>query len=375
MQISSIEQLKNAPISKESVISNAELATVLQILIGKPFHLSGAPRTDGSNLRKLISGLFVGKDIAVAEEGQYEIVPEKKKGVPKMLLLLLDSYIVTSGDSYNLQVWNRIPNSDNVLVQYPNGETIACRDIRYVFVKVDVTHQIIESVIIMTDEDIEANFGVFGVPTIKHQLIVADTKRKDIIEGRLVIQSKDSSRMQRLCKTEYVAPTKALSEIDVNDLLSISILKERLQSLKGQTLAAADTKTRGQLLERTAANLIGYSPTDSLVGGYPDIPNQLLEIKVQDSPTIDLGAHSPMLGEIIVKGNRITTKDVRYLIALTNSENGVIEDIILTAGRELGKYFTYVPTKSYKCQRSIPMDFFTQNKGKAVCNPEYTKAD
>ena len=80
MQISSIEQLKNAPISKESVISNAELATVLQILIGKPFHLSGAPRTDGSNLRKLISGLFVGKDIAVAEEGQYEIVPEKKKG-------------------------------------------------------------------------------------------------------------------------------------------------------------------------------------------------------------------------------------------------------------------------------------------------------
>lgn len=375
MQISSIEQLKNAPVSKESVISNAELATTLQVLVGQPFRLSGAPRTDGSNLRKLISGLFVGKDIAVAEEGKYKIVPDKKKGVPKMLLLLLDSYIVTSGDSYNLQVWNRIPNSDDVLVQYPNDETITCRDIRYVFVKVDVTQQIIESIVIMTAEDIEAKFGVFGVPTIKHQLIVADTKRKDIIEGRLQIPSKDSIRMQHLCKTEYVAPTKALSEINVNDLLSIGVLKERLQSLKGQTLAAADTKTRGQLLERAAANLIGYSPTDSLVGGYPDIPNQLLEIKVQDSPTIDLGAHSPMLGEIIVKGNRITTKDVRYLIALTNSENGVIEDIILTAGRELGKYFTYVPTKSYKCQRSIPMDFFVQNKGKSVYNPEYIKED
>ena len=375
MQITSIKQLKNAPFSKQSVISNKELTIVLQSLIGQSFPLTGKPRKDGSNLRKKISNLFIGKDISVAEEAQYEIVPPKKIGVPKMLLLLLDSYIVTSGDSYNLQVWNRVPNSDDVLLQYSNGETITCRDIRYAFVKVNVTQQIIESIIVMMPDDIETKFGVFGVPTIKHQLIVADSKRKDIIEGRLQIPPKDSIRMQHLCKTEYVTPTKALNEIDMNDLLSIEVLKERLLSLKGQTLAAADTKTRGQLLERAVANLIGYSPMDSLVGGYPDIPNQLLEIKVQDSPTIDLGAHSPMMGEIIVKENRITTKDVRYLIALTNSENGIIEDIILTAGRELGKYFTYVPTKSYKCQRSIPMAFFAQNKNKAVCNPEYTKED
>ena len=373
MQITSIKQLKKAPLSKESVLNNTELAEVLQGLVGQVFNLTGKPRTDGAALRTRISNLFVGKDFAIVDKDHHKIIP--KKGVPRMLLLLLDSYIVTSGDSYNLQVWNRIPNSDDVLIQYENGNVITCKDIRYAMVKVDTTSQKIDSVIIMTAEEIEDAFGSFGVPTIKHQLIISDGNRKDFLEGRMRVPVKDSVRMQHLCKTEYVAPAKPLNKIDVTDLLSIEVLNNRLLSLKGKTLAAADTKTRGQLLEREVANLIGYAPTDSLVGGYPDIPNQLLEVKVQDSPTIDLGAHSPLFEEKIVKASRITTKDVRYFIALTNPQSGVIEDYVLTAGRELGKYFNYVPTESYKCQRSIPMDFFAQNSGKAICNPIYIKED
>lgn len=375
MPITSIEELKKAPFSKDSVLDNASLANVLQALVNQPFVLTGKSRTDGATLRKAISNLFVGKDIALAEDNQYKIVPDKGKGVPKMLALLLDSYIVTSGDSYNLQIWNRIPNSDDVLILYENGDVVTCKDIRYALIKVDTTRQIIESIIIMTAEEIEDAFGSFGVPTIKHQLIISERKRKDFIEGRLRISIKDSVRMQHLCKTEYVAPTKPLNEIDVANLLSIEVLNNRLLPLKGKALEAADTKTRGQILEREVANLIGYAPTDSLVGGYPDIPNQLLEIKVQDSPTIDLGAHSPLFEEKIVKANRITPKDVRYLIALTNPHSGIIEDYVLTAGRELGKYFNYVPTKSYKCQLSIPMDFFAQNKGRVICNPKYIKED
>lgn len=375
MQITSIDQLKRVPISKDSVIGNVELAEVLQTLINQPFVLTGKSRTDGATLRKVISNLFIDSNIALAEDDQYQIVPEKGKGIPRMLSLLLDSYIVTSGDSYNLQVWNRIPNSDDVLVQYENGDVITCKDIRYALVKVDTVRQIIESVIVMTAEEIEDTFGSFGVPTIKHQLIISESKRRGLIEGRLRVPVKDSIRMQHLCKTEYSTPTKPLSEIDVTDLLSIEVLNKCLFPLKGKALAATDTKTRGQLLEREVANLLGYAPTDGLVGGYPDIPNQLLEIKVQDSPTIDLGAHSPLFEERIVKAYRITTKDIRYFIALTNPHNGVIEDYVLTAGRELGKYFNYVPTKSYKCQRSIPMDFFAQQKGKAICNPGYIKKD
>ena len=271
MQITSIKQLKKAPLSKESVLNNTELAEVLQGLVGQVFNLTGKPRTDGAALRTRISNLFVGKDFAIVDKDHHKIIP--KKGVPRMLLLLLDSYIVTSGDSYNLQVWNRIPNSDDVLIQYENGNVITCKDIRYAMVKVDTTSQKIDSVIIMTAEEIEDAFGSFGVPTIKHQLIISDGNRKDFIEGRMRVPVKDSVRMQHLCKTEYVAPAKPLNKIDVTDLLSIEVLNNRLLSLKGKTLAAADTKTRGQLLEREVANLIGYAPTDSLVGGYPDIPN------------------------------------------------------------------------------------------------------
>lgn len=375
MQITSPSQLNKVPSSREAIITNADLVNILNALVGKPFNLSGKPRTDGAKLRNMISSLFIGRDIAIADKDQYTILPPKKKGVPRMLLILLDSYIVTTGNSYNLQVWNRIPTSDNVLIQYENGQIITCKDIRYALVKVNTTTQVIDSVILMTAEKIKAQFGEFGVPTIKHQLIIPEGKRKEIIQGALLIPCRDTIKMQYLCKTEYLAPNRALRDFDMSNLWSIHILKERLQALIGKRLIAADTKTRGQLLERMVANLLGYSEEDNLVGGYPDLPNQLLEIKLQESPTIDLGAHSPQIKETICRESNITTQDIRYLIALTNPKDSTIEGIILTSGGELGNHFSYVPSKNYKCQRSIPMDFFEQNKGFSIYNPTYPTED
>ena len=58
-------------------------------------------------------------------------------------------------------------------------------------------------------------------------------------------------------------------------------------------------------------------------GTYPDIANQLLEIKLQTSPTIDLGLHSPEDGASIVKIGNTTfnSEDVRYVI-FDGSVNG-----------------------------------------------------
>lgn len=106
---------------------------------------------------------------------------------------------------------------------------------------------------------------------------------------------------------------------------------------------------------------------DMLDSGYPDIRNQMLEVKVQDSPTIDLGKYSPQFEEKITSD--FTTRTIRYLIALTDAMSGNIDGIILCPGEELGKIFTYVSDKSYKRQRSIPMSFFEEQKGKVVYNP------
>lgn len=106
---------------------------------------------------------------------------------------------------------------------------------------------------------------------------------------------------------------------------------------------------------------------DGLEGGYPDIRNQMLEVKVQDSPTIDLGKYSPQFEEQI--NDNFTTRTIRYLIALTNAMDGAIDGLIMCPGEELGKNFTYVAEKSFKCQRSIPMSFFDDFKGQVVYNP------
>ena len=118
-------------------------------------------------------------------------------------------------------------------------------------------------------------------------------------------------------------------------------------------------------LEKKAMTLLGYK--SNLVGGYPDVPNQLLEVKVQDSPTIELGKYSPEFEEVIY--SNITTEDIRYLIALTNPKTNVVESVILVSGKELCDIFSFVSDTSFKCQRSIPMSFFEEYKKKCVFNP------
>jgi len=138
--------------------------------------------------------------------------------------------------------------------------------------------------------------------------------------------------------------------------------------LVGIKLDTADTKTRGQRLERITMELLGYSDEEMevLQGQYPDVPDQLLEVKLQDSPTVDLGMHTPEVAEPLSEYSDITSQDIRYLIALANKTTGVIEGVVLMPGAKLGDYFTFVSETSFKCQRSIPMDFFNKQSGSCV---------
>ena len=173
--------LTNAPKTKDSVLKLKELEDRLRPLIGTPIVLTRKNRTDGSNIRKIVSRTLFDRIDNALDKKEYEILPPQKKGVPRILLELIDTYIVTSGDSYNLQVWNRIPNSDMPLVKYHNNDIIYARDIRLVLLKINMLHNQIESVIIMTPEYIENTFGVFGKPTIKYQLLISNWQRQKIV--------------------------------------------------------------------------------------------------------------------------------------------------------------------------------------------------
>lgn len=369
------EAFKLPPKSVTLLTKPEGLTQKLSELIGKKFKITGKTRTDGSNIRKLIAETLEKSALpASAEKESYEIVPPKGKGVPKITREFIDTYIVTSGDSYNLQVWNRLPASNTLLIKYDSGESLKCTDVRFVFVRIDLAKSIIASVIVLTAEYIEKYFGKFGKPTIKHQLLISSKARKSIFESPdKVLSFPDSKKLSYNITHDFVPPKSGMvEEPDIKELFSIALLKELVaKKLIGRKLDAAATKNRGQALERMVLELLGYiiKENELLYGAFPDIRNQLLEVKVQDSPTVDLGRFSPEREQFVIEEKNLTTFDVRYLIALTNPKTEIIEGIILTPGERLGDIFSYVSSESYKCQRNIPMSFFEKHYGKVVFNP------
>lgn len=239
---------------------------------------------------------------------------------------------------------------------------------------VKIENNTITSITIATPKYIEKKFGKFGKPTIKHQLIITDKQRQAVIESdsHILLGEDTTNLLYKVSNSTIKEKENITSEPVIGKLYSIKLLNDLVaEKLIGQTLSDGDTKTRGQNLEKKVIKLLGYSNDNlkTLAGGYPDVPNQLLEVKVQDSPTIDLGKYSPELEDQFMTDEHYTAKDVRYLIALTNSKTGTIEGVVLMAGEQLGEHFSYVANINYKCQRSIPMTFFEDNRGKSVFNP------
>jgi len=366
---------KIPPKSKGLLTSPEEIARRLSCLIGQRFALTYKSRTDGSNLRKLVAQtlLEAGSLPEAALKGSYEVVPPKGKGVPKILLEYLDTYIVTTGSSYNLQVWNRNPNMESVQIQYADGSRLLANEVRFVLIKVNAEESLITGITVLTPDYIVENYGRFGKPTVKSQLIISSTARQAVLSNPNSMVFYDdgfslgsSSNLRNISNFGmHDAPTPL-------SLLPLSTIKEIvLEKLIGQTIPPAATKTRGQTLEGMVAKALGYSVTEGelLAGGFPDIRNQALEVKIQDSPTVDLGLYSPEFEEPIRNCDGFTTQTARYLIVLTNPETYKIEGLVLCPGSCLGLNFTFVPEQSFKCQRSIPMAFFERHRGTSVFNP------
>jgi len=200
------------PANKSALSTPAQLATRLQTLIGRSFPLTRKPRTDGSNLRKLVAATLQKYPLPEpASEHGYEVAP---KGVPKILREFIDTYIVTSGDVYNLQVWNRIPTSDSVHVRYFEGGHLSAKDVRFVLVPVDPVSETITSIVILTSEYIEARFGRFGKLTSKQQLIVGARQRNEILTRRLpVFVGVDTSTLDPLLTDNHVSPFDSIHDL------------------------------------------------------------------------------------------------------------------------------------------------------------------
>jgi hypothetical protein len=240
---------------------------------------------------------------------------------------------------------------------------------------VDVKSHLITTVLVLTPDYIEKNFGRFGAPTLKHQLIITSKARQKIIGGSTVAFSiEDTLRVQEMSAEGYVKPTRRFNQLPApkGEVLSSDVvMKMAGLPIVGQKIEGGETKNRGQILERLILSQLGYvvAAGELLEGQYPDIKHQLLEVKIQDSPTIDLGKYTPQESTLIFPDLGITTKDIRYMIVLMNPESSKVEGVVLMPGQNIGEHFSYVDGISGKSQRAIKMSVFDRYAGMCVFNP------
>ena len=159
-----------------------------------------------------------------------------------------------------------------------------------------------------------------------------------------------------------------VSHPQTGQLLSIGRLFERLQSLIGTSFIDPGIdreRNRGAALHRLVCEHLGYaSPQDD--GQFPNVRHRLLEVKLQTSPTIDLGLVCPNsetpLDVPMIQGQQIRHCDVRYALfyARTDGSTIALTNFFLTPGAAFFSRFPQFQGKvlNKKLQIPLPANFF-----------------
>jgi hypothetical protein len=147
-------------------------------------------------------------------------------------------------------------------------------------------------------------------------------------------------------------------------LLSIEALGQQLSKLIGKTvpfISAVDEKKRSAALTAKVGKVLGYEGAgDSAV--FPKLPAQMLEVKLQTSPTIDLGRTWPSSDSPLnFQGGRarlLRRRDVRFAVFYgTRVGNRIrLDKVVITAGERFWDVFATLEGKvrNTKLQIRLP---------------------
>ena len=147
------------------------------------------------------------------------------------------------------------------------------------------------------------------------------------------------------------------------EVLAIASLFERLGRIVGSELEYSPSeRLRGERLHRLACEALGlgsYADT----GQFPDIVCQALEVKLQTSPTIDLGLVTPDSEEpAVTLSPRLRHCDARYLVAYAVRDGAVlrIDHIVMASGADFFDEFQRFGglVQNRKLQLKLPRTFF-----------------
>lgn len=273
----------------------------------------------------------------------YAIPKSFKKTQPRFPGQNFDTY---TQKSLNVQIWNEEINPER----------------RYVFIKVN-ENDVVTNVRVITGEQL-AEYDNTGTLTKKYQATMRHYEKSSLFaphdtNNLIDVICRQSPNLSRVNPNAY--PTR-------DSLLPIAELYQRLVGLEGYKfdyISATQERNRGAVIHSAVCRALGYSIYDD-DGRYPDLCNQLLEIKLQTSPTIDLGLHSPEDGCCILSycGKDFFSEDIRYAIfdGIVNQARGtvMIDKVYITNGLNFTQTFPLFQGKKQnaKIQLLLPPDFF-----------------
>ncbi len=243
------------------------------------------------------------------------------------------NFDVYAQKAHNLQVWNQ--------------EIAASR--RYVVVQVD-TDGVAERVKVVRGE-VLARYDVTGTLTSKYQ-----AKSRTAVRRSALVSPTDTLNVRkRVIKSRSPA---------LRGFLPIRQLFDRLIRLVGSKIpnpGRDQERNRGWALHQAVCRqLAKIVPADC--GQFPDVPDQLLELKLQTAATIDLGLVSPDSTAPIAGLPEFQHSDVRYAVfygVLTGSEVR-LDHLVLTPGADFFKFFQRFEGRvvNKKLQLHLPASFF-----------------
>jgi hypothetical protein len=256
----------------------------------------------------------------------------------------------------------------DIMVQRSNNYQLWNDDIRlsqrYVFIILDEDERV-SGVRVVTGLDI-ANLPQTGTRTTKYQARFRDFA---VIEKASTVHGSDTERFYAYRNANLGAGARAgtVGVMPGPGLLTLAELGDVLRALIGKKLknpGAMQDRLRGQAVHEAVCELLGYDRyADS--GQHPDVPNQLLELKLQTSPTIDLGLVDPTSAETLPLPfpQALRICDVRYAVfGATNldDETTRINSVQLISGAAFDHVFPRMGGlgQNSKIQIRLPKEWF-----------------
>ena len=274
----------------------------------------------------------------------YPIPDSFQKTQPRFPGQDFDTYIQKSN---NLQIWNEEVSMER----------------RYVIIKLDEDDFVVK-VKVITGKEL-AKYDTTGTLTQKYQ-----AKINSLDTACNLLSDKDTENLKELINDKFISLTNLIPTDNPNkdSLISIKVIFEKLKTLIGKkfvSLRADQERNRGYEIHKIVCDALGYiSIKDD--GSFPDIKNQLIEVKFQTSPTIDLGLIRPDSNENLripkIDDIQIKHSDIRYLIiyGTIDEKFTFIKQINLVTGEEFFKHFPLFGGKilNKKLQLRLPDSLF-----------------